>query len=103
MKNGQPKHEAPLPNLRSIRRACSVELYRTIKRLKRHIPADLVLEAERIYVKKVVGNLLWIDENRSNRKKLADWWEAEVSEEIATLWNVDRTTLADAFRAAFGG
>lgn len=103
MRTGPSKHEAQLPNLRSIRRACGLELYRTIKRLKRHIPAELVRQAEEIYVKRVVGNLPWITENRSNRKKLADWWEAELSEEIAALWNVDRQALADAFRSAFGG
>lgn len=103
MRTGQPKHEAQLPNLRAIRRACGLELYRTVKRLKRHIPAELVRQAEEIYVKKVVGNLLWIHENRSNRKLLADWWEKELSEEIAVRWNVDREELADAFRKAFGG
>ncbi|CAM3968212.1 dehydrogenase [Cohnella lubricantis] len=103
MRTGQPKHEAQLPNLRSIRRACGLELYRTAKRLKQYIPAELVQQAEEIYVKRVVGNLLWIHENRSNRKKLADWWEDELSEEIAALWNVDRESLADAFRKAFGG
>lgn len=103
MRTGQPKHEAPLPNLRSIRRACGLELYRTTKRLKKHVPAELIRQAEEIYVKRVVGNLLWIHENRSNRRKLADWWETELSEEIAALWNVDRGELAEAFRRAFGG
>ncbi|MBB6731942.1 dehydrogenase [Cohnella zeiphila] len=103
MRTGQPKHEAPLPSLRSIRRACGVELYRTVKRLRQYVPAELVKQAEEQYVKKVVANLLWIHENRSDRKKLADWWEKEVCGEIAELWSVDSDSLASAFRSAFGG
>lgn len=99
----QEKHTAPLPTPRSIRRACGNELYRTGKRLKLHIPAALMEEAEQLYVKRVIGNLAWIVENRSNRKLLADWWDEEISEEIAALWNVDRTKLQQAFRDAFGG
>jgi hypothetical protein len=103
MKMFQEKHSAPLPNPRSIRRACGNELYRTVKRLKLHVPADLVKKAEELYVNRVIGNLLWIAENRSNRKALADWWDEEISEEIAVLWNVDRAKLMQAFRDAFGG
>lgn len=98
------KHAAPaLPTPRSVRRACNNELYRTVKRLKQFIPAALVEQAEELYVRKVIGNLLWIAENRSNRKALADWWDEELSEEIAALWNVDRAILSKAFRDAFGG
>ncbi|RIE02639.1 dehydrogenase [Cohnella faecalis] len=103
MKMGQEKHSAPLPTARSIRRACSNELYRTAKRLKQYVPADKMEQAEKLYVKRVIGHLLWIADNRSNRKALADWWEKEVSAEIAELWNVDRTRLSEAFRQAFGG
>ncbi|BBI35278.1 dehydrogenase [Cohnella abietis] len=103
MKMFQEKHSSQLPNPRSIRRACGKELYRTVKRLKQHIPAALVEQAEQLYVKRVFGNLIWITENRSNRKVLADWWDEEISEEIALLWNVDRTKLMQAFRDAFGG
>ncbi|MFC5530860.1 dehydrogenase [Cohnella yongneupensis] len=99
----QEKHTSPLPSPRSIRRACGNELYRTVKRLKQHIPAPLVAQAEELYVRKVIGNLLWIAEHRSNRKALADWWDEHVSEEIAQLWNVDLERLRYAFRAAFGG
>jgi predicted RNase H-like nuclease len=103
MKMYQEKHAAPLPSGRSIRRACGKELYRTVKRLKLHVPAPLLEHAEQLYVQKVIGNLLWIVENRSNRKALADWWDEEVCEEIALLWNVDRARLMQAFRDAFGG
>jgi len=103
MRIGQPKHEVPLPSLRGIRRACATELYRTAKRLRRYIPADLMKQAEALYVRKVVANLLWIHENRSDRKLLADWWENEVCADVAELWNVDRAALAAAFRSAFGG
>lgn len=99
----QEKHASPLPNPRSIRRACGNELYRTLKRLKAHVSAPLVRQAEDLYVRKVIGNLLWIHDNRSNRKALADWWDENVSEEIATLWEVDRERLSQAFRSAFGG
>ncbi len=100
MKMFREKHSSPLPTPRSIRRACGNELYRTVKRLKQHVPAPLVRQAEELYVKRVIGNLLWIAENRSNRKLLADWWDEEISEEIALLWNVE---LMQAFRDAFGG
>lgn len=99
----QEKHSAPLPSPRSVRRACANELYRTVKRLKRHIPAAAVRQAEELYFKKVIGNLTWITENRSNRKLLADWWDEEISADVAELWNVDRTQLSNAFRDAFGG
>jgi toxin CptA len=103
MKMFPEKHSTPLPTPRSIRRACGNELYRTVKRLKQHVPAALVQQAEELYVKRVIGKLIWIAENRSNRKALADWWDEEVSEEIAVLWNVDRVKLMQAFRDAFGG
>ncbi|TVX95475.1 dehydrogenase [Cohnella terricola] len=97
------KHASPLPTPRGIRRACSNELYRTVKRLRRHIPAPLVRQAEELYFKRVIGNLIWIAENKSNRRLLADWWDEEVSADIAELWEVDREQLQRAFRAAFGG
>lgn len=103
MKMFQEKHSSPLPSPRTIRRACGKELYRTVKRLKQHVPALLVKQAEELYVKRVIGNLMWITENRSNRKALADWWDEEVSGEIAEIWNVDRAKLMQAFRDAFGG
>jgi hypothetical protein len=103
MKIGQEKHTVPLPNLRSIRRTCGNELYRTVKRLKCHIPAALLKEAEELYVKRVIGNLEWISANRSNRKALADWWHESVCGDIAGLWKMDRTRLSKAFRDAFGG
>ena len=97
------KHNAPRPTLRTIRRACANELYRALKRLKLHVPADKVKEAEAIYVRKVIGHLEWITDNRSDRSKLADWWDEAVSEDIASLWGVDRARLSRAFRDAFGG
>ncbi|WP_256761228.1 dehydrogenase [Cohnella sp. WQ 127256] len=103
MKMFQEKHTSSLPSPRSIRRACGIELYRTVKRLKQHVPPSLVKQAEELYVKRVIGNLMWITENRSNRKVLADWWDDEISEDIAELWNVDRVKLMQAFRDAFGG
>lgn len=103
MKMFQEKHSAPLPTPRSIRRTCSNELYRTVKRLKQHIPPSLIQQAEALYVRKVIDNLSWITLNHSNRKLLADWWDEEISEEIAAMWNVDRARLMKAFRDAFGG
>lgn len=97
------KHEKPLPSLRQIRRTCSKELYRTVKRLKAYIPPEKMAEAQQLYFRKVALNLQYIAENGSNRKLLADWWEENVSGEIAELWAVDRKKLADAFRQAFGG
>lgn len=97
------KHHQPLPNVRQIRRSCNRELYRTIKRLGQYIPPDKIEQAEQLYVRKVLGNLLWIAENGSNRRRLADWWEEQVCPEVAKLWQVEETKLADAFRRAFGG
>lgn len=100
----QKKSAKPsFPSLRALRRACNRELYRTIKKLKIWIPPDQVVTAEKFYLKKVVGNLQWIVENRDNRKKQADWWEKEVCPEIAGMWNVEAPALAEAFRSAFGG
>ena len=97
------KHTKPFPSVRSIRRSCNRELYRTIKRLKTYISPERIEEAEKIYMKKVVLNLPYIVEHRSNRKVLANWWEEEVAAEIAAIWEVDTAVLANAFRDAFGG
>ncbi|MEF3306399.1 dehydrogenase [Paenibacillus sp. GYB003] len=97
------KHNQNLPTLRKIRRACNKELYRTVKRLKVWIPPAQLAEAEELYLKKVVLNLPYIAENSSNRKLLSDWWDENVSADIAQLWNVDRAELSKAFRDAFGG
>jgi hypothetical protein len=60
-------------------------------------------QAEELYYGKVIANLLWIGENRDNRKKLCEWWNADVSVEIATLWGVEVESLQGAFKEAFGG
>lgn len=98
-----PKHQSSLPTPRKIRRSCSKELYRAIKKLGEYIPEDKVAAGEALYYKKVIGNLLWIGENHANRKLLADWWDEAVSAELAELWGVDQTKLQQAFRAAFCG
>ncbi|WP_458124086.1 dehydrogenase [Paenibacillus sp. Z3-2] len=92
-----------LPSARGIRRACSKELYRTAKRLKVYVSPERMKEAEECYYRKVIANLLWIGENRDNRKKLCEWWNTDVSAEIAALWEVDVEPLKDAFQHAFGG
>ncbi|WP_424766476.1 dehydrogenase [Paenibacillus sp. sgz302251] len=103
MKANAQKHTAGYPTARKIRRACSKELYRTVKRMKLWIPKDKMEQAESLYFKKVILNLTWIVENESNRKVQADWWDEHVSADIAELWEVDRTKLCDAFREAYGG
>jgi hypothetical protein len=101
--NRNAKHEKPLPNARQIRRSCQKELYRTIKKLKVYIAPDLVRQAEELYFKKVIINLLWIVENGSNRRVLADWWEREVCPDVAALWTIKEEELIRAFRDSFGG
>lgn len=105
MQNKPPhaKSSPDYPSPRKIKRACSKELYRTLKRLDRWVSPDLVDQAEQLYTRKVMQNLIWIHENRSNRKLLCDWWDEQLSEEIAELWTVDREKLSAAFRHAFGG
>lgn len=103
MKADAQKHTAGYPTARKIRRACSNELYRAVKRLKLWISKEKLEKAEDIYFKKVILNLTWIYENKSNRKVQCDWWEENVSAEIAELWEVDRTQLCTAFREAYGG
>ncbi|HZG86502.1 dehydrogenase [Paenibacillus sp.] len=97
------KHTAQLPSPRSIRRACSRELYRALKRLDVYVPQEKIEEAETIYYKKVVGNLLWIFEHRSNKKKQAEWWAEAVAPEIAPLWGVNEDALVRAFKDGFAG
>ena len=92
-----------LPSARGIRRACSKELYRTAKRLKLYISPERMEQAEEKYYAKVIANLLWIGENRNDRKKLCEWWNNEVSADIATLWDVEVEPLKEAFKHAFGG
>lgn len=103
MNTNQAKHDKPLPNARAIRRSCSKELYRTVKKLKAYIPADRVKEAEELYVKKVMLNLLWIANNGSNRRALADWFEEQVAPDIAALWDMEPQAVSRAFRDSFGG
>lgn len=101
-----PKHvnnQSKLPTARGIKRACSKELYRARKRLQTYISPDLIQKGEELYCRKVAGHLIWIAENHSNRKLLCNWWDEEVSEELASLWNVDRPALCTAFRNAYGG
>lgn len=102
-KFAKEKHNSPLPSARGIRRSCNKELYRTIKRMKIWVPQDRVAEAEKLYFRKVVENLLWIHENGKNRKLLSDWFEREVAGDIASLWKVDQQALSAAFRESFGG
>lgn len=102
-KPGNPKHQQELPNARKIKRACNRELYRTIKKLKIWLPPEQITAAEDIYFKKVILNLLWINEHGSNRKLLSDWWDEHVCPEIAKLWNVTEADLSKAFRESFGG
>ncbi len=98
-----PNQPIPLPTARKVRRSCNKELYRTIKRLNIWVPLVQREEAEALYYRKVMLNLLWITENGSNRKLLADWFEQNVAPDIAPLWNVEQVTLSRAFRSAFGG
>ncbi|GGF95753.1 hypothetical protein [Paenibacillus abyssi] len=71
--------------------------------MKLWVPQDRLESAEQLYFKKVILNLQWITENHSNRKLLANWWDDNVSAEMAELLNVDRKRLCEAFREAFGG
>ncbi len=103
MKLPDAKHASSYPSARKIRRSCSNELYRTAKRLKVWISSDKMDEAEKLYVKKVMLKLQWIYENRSNKKAQCDWWDEQVSAELAELWGVDRLKLCEAFRDAYGG
>jgi hypothetical protein len=103
MKPSQEKHQPNLPSARKIRRTCKKELQRAIKKLKVWISPEKYIQAEELYVKRVVLNLLWISENGSNRKKLADWWVENCCADIAEIWEVDKERLAIAFRDSFGG
>lgn len=97
------KHAAAYPSARSIRRSCSNELYRTVKRLKLWVPKEKMEQAESLYSRKVLLNLQWIMEHRSNRKAQCDWWDDNLSAEISELWGVERLQLCEAFRDAYGG
>lgn len=99
----QARHQTPLPSARKIRRACQNELYRTVKRMKVYIADDLLKQGETLYTRKVLEHYLWIHENGSKRKLLADWFDEAVSSELAELWQVDREQLSTHFRHTFGG
>ncbi len=103
MKHLQQKHTTPLPSVRTIRRACSKELYRTAKRLKTWIAPEKIDSALKIYIKKVIENLAWIVEHQHNKKAQANWWEDNVCADIAALWEVEPKILSHAFRDAYGG
>jgi hypothetical protein len=99
----QQKHKPSYPTARKIRRSCSRELYRASKRIGKWIQPDLVDQAEDLYFKKVILNLPWIVEHSSNRKALCDWWDENVRQEVAELWQVEPNILGKAFRESFGG
>ncbi|MEX1031226.1 MAG: dehydrogenase [Paenibacillaceae bacterium] len=103
MNNNKDHPKLELPNARKIRRSCNRELSRTIKRMKLWVSPEQVAAAEKLYYQKVIANLIWVAENGSNRKKLADWWDEAVAPEIAPLWGVEQSKLSAAFRARFGG
>ncbi|MBH5319157.1 dehydrogenase [Paenibacillus sp. GSMTC-2017] len=103
MKPSAQKHTTDLPSARKIRRSCSNELYRTVKRLKLWVSKEKMDQAETLYFRKVVTNMQWIVDNKSNRRAQAEWWNENVSAEIAELWEVDRIRLCEAFREAYGG
>lgn len=97
------QHNPELPTARSIRRACQTEIYRTIKRMKVYIAPDKLKQAEQLYYKKVASNLVWIHENRSNRKIQVEWWEENVLDDLVAILEVDREKFAHAFRTSYGG
>lgn len=103
MMRSNEKHTAQLPSPRGIRRACSRELYRALKRLDVYVPQSKIEEAEKLYYQKVIGNLMWIFEHRSDRKKQAEWWSEAVAPEIAKLWEVDEERLIRAFKDGYAG
>lgn len=96
-------HRPEYPSARKIRRSCQAELYRTIKKMKVWIPPEKIEQANKFYYNKVAQNSVWIHENRANRKKQVDWWEANCCDELANILNVDRAALAEAFRISYGG
>lgn len=98
---GIEKHKPTLPSARGIRRACNKELYRAVKKLKTWIPPQQIEEAEKVYFRKVVENLLWISEHKDNRKAQADWWVENVCPEIAPILGVTEEQLGRAFRDSF--
>jgi hypothetical protein len=95
------RHTAQLPSIRNIRRACSRELYRTAKRLNVYLTPQQMEQAEEHYFTKVIGNLMWIYENRSNRNKQAEWWAIAVAPGIAQIWKVDQNELIRAFKDGY--
>lgn len=97
------KHTAQLPSPRAIRRACGRELYRTLKRLDVFVPQDKIDQAEKLYFEKVIGNLLWIFEHRSDKTRQAEWWAEAVAPDIAALWEVEEARLVRAFKEGFAG
>lgn len=100
----QPIDRRPeYPSARKVRRSCQTELQRTIKRMKIWIPSSKIEQANQFYYQKVVQHSVWIHENRTHRKKQVDWWEENCCDEMAKILDVDRTALAEAFRASYGG
>ncbi|WP_281889703.1 dehydrogenase [Paenibacillus sp. YYML68] len=97
------KHQKPVPSVRQIRRTCSRELYRARKRIGRYVTPEAIREADDIYFKKVLAHLMYIVENGSNRKLLADWFDEHVCGEVAVLYGVEEAVLSKAFRDSFGG
>src|SRR5690606_41032830 len=89
-----------IPTARKIRRDCSKELYRAIKRMDIYVSQDKIEQAERYYAQMVATHYLHLRE-LNQRKKQVEWWEEHCSTKLAELLEVDQQLFIQAFKRAY--
>ena len=91
------------PTARKIRRDCSKELYRALKRMDVYVKESKLKEAELYYAKMVATHYLHLADLNKQRKKQVEWWKEHCSEQIATILDVNHEQFVQAFTQAYLG
>lgn len=101
MKHTQGASANDYPTARKIRRDCSKEIYRALKRMNVHVEQSKLTEAEQYYTKMVITHFQVIRELSKNRKNQVQWWDEHCSEQLSVILGVDRTAFVEAFTKAY--
>lgn len=89
------------PTARKIRRDCSKELYRALKRMNVHVEESKLIEAEKYYTKMVITNHPTMRELHNNRNGQVQWWNEHCSEQLALILEVEHSAFVEAFTKAY--
>jgi len=91
------------PTARKIRRDCSKELYRALKRMNVYVNQDKIKEAELYYAQMVATHYLLLADLKKQRKKQVEWWEEHCSGKLADILELNHDQFVQAFRRTYLG